>query len=113
MTGRLKKRGYDRDTIATQRAFQGVDESIRGLGTTVDAVGTTVSGIKSFNYEIVTASWAPGDPNPGLYPVAAGATQAALSGADNNLDRVNGWSVDAGELTVNFNNTITLEFVVF
>ena len=53
MTGRLKKRGYDRDTIATQRAFQEVDESIRGLSTTVDAVGTTVAGIKSFGHQAI------------------------------------------------------------
>lgn len=111
MGGRLKKRGLDRDTVATQRALQDVtalSETVRGLGTTVD-------DIDSFAYDLVTVDASgytgPGD-NPYTETIPVASTEAVISSCDD-LQRVTSFDASAGTLTVTVSNPVTLRFVVF
>lgn len=109
MGGRLKKRGLDRDTVATQRALQDVtalSETVRGLGTTVD-------DIDSFAYDLVdvdASAGAAGNPYTETIPVAS--TEAVISYCTD-IQVVTSWEAAAGTLTVEVTNPVTLRFVVF
>jgi len=106
MSGRLKKRGLDRDTVAIDRALQGITQ----LEGQVGALGTSIGSNKSFDYDEVEVDHAAGGVEDSVHPVSG--TQAVISECDE-LRRVVSWSISAGSLSVRSSDPVFIRFLVF
>ncbi len=107
MGGRLKKRGFDRDTVATERALQGIG----ALETAVGGLASSVGSNKSFNYDVVDVDATPSGVFTEDVPIAA--TNAVIASCDQ-LFRIISWSIADGTLTVETaDDGCNVRFLVF
>lgn len=110
MSGRLKQRGMDRDTLDTQRALSGLDTGLKSASSSIRSALTTIDSIRSFNYEVVEVARVGGLPADPVGVNVTG-TEAVVSATDDNDFT---WNITGGVLTVTgLGGDSSVRFLVF